>query len=73
MTNQNLAQIKSMMNMVRSARNPQAMIQYMSQNNPQIKQIMDYVNMSGGDPKSAFYKMAEQKGIDPEQVLSMLR
>ena len=71
--NSNLNQIKQMMNMVRSAGNPQAMLQSMVQNNPQMKQVMDIVGQSGGDPKAAFYKMAEEKGVDPEQVLSMLR
>ena len=71
--NNNLMQIKQMMNMVRSAGNPQAMLQSMVQNNPQMKQVMDIVNQSGGDPKAAFYKMAEEKGVNPDQVLSMLR
>lgn len=62
-----------MINMVRSAGNPQAMLDQMMQNNPQMKQVMDIVNTSGGDPKAAFYKMAEEKGVNPEEVLSMLR
>lgn len=70
---QNLNNIKNMMNMVKSAGNPQAMMQSMIQNNPQMKQVMDIVNNSGGDPKAAFYKMAEEKGVDPEEILSMLR
>lgn len=69
----NLSQIKNMMNMVKSAGNPQAMLQSMMQSNPQIKQVMDIVNKSGGDPKTAFYKMAEEKGVDPEEILAMLR
>lgn len=71
--NNNLMQIKQMMNMVRSAGNPQAMLQSIAQNNPQMKQVMNIVNQSGGDPKAAFYKMAEEKGVNPDQVLSMLR
>lgn len=71
--NNNLSQIKQMMNMVRSAGNPQAMLQSMAQNNPQMKQVMDIVGQSGGDPKTAFYRMAEEKGVDPEQILSMLK
>lgn len=69
----NLSQIKNMMNIVRSSGNPQAMLQSMIQNNPQLKQVMDVVNKSGGDPKAAFYKMAEEKGVNPEEILSMLR
>lgn len=69
----NLAQVKQMMNMVRSAGNPQMMLQSMAQNNPQLKQVMDIIQQSGGDPKAAFYKMAQEKGIDPDQILSMLK
>lgn len=69
----NLSQIKSMMNMVRSAGNPQAMLQSMVQNNPQMKQVMDLVSQSGGDPKTAFYRMAEEKGVDPDEILSLLK
>ena len=69
----NFSQIKNMMNIVRSSGNPQAMLQSMIQSNPQLKQVMDIVNKSGGDPKTAFYKMAEEKGVDPEEILAMLR
>lgn len=71
--NNNLSQIKNMMNMIRSARNPQAMLQSMMQNNPQMRQVMDLINQSGGDPKAAFYKLAQEKGIDPQQILDMLK
>ena len=38
-------------------------------NNPQMKQVMDYINANGGDPKTAFYKLAKEKGVDPETIL----
>lgn len=62
-----------MFNMVRSSRNPQTMLQNMMNNNPQMKQVMDIVRQSGGDPKTAFYKMAKEKGVDPNNILSMLK
>jgi hypothetical protein len=34
---------------------------------------MDYISKNGGDPKAAFYKMAEEKGINPEDILCQLR
>lgn len=71
--NNNLNQIRNMFNMVRSSRNPQTMLQNMMNNNPQMKQVMDIVRQSGGDPKTAFYKMAKEKGVDPNSVLSMLK
>ena len=70
---QNLNQIKQMANLIKSSKNPQLMVQQMMQNNPQVKQIMDYVKQSGGDPKTAFYKMAEEKGVNPEEIINMLK
>lgn len=71
--NNNLNQIKSMMNMIKSAGNPQAMLQALVQNNPQMRQVMTLINQSGGDPKTAFYKLAQEKGVDPQQILDMLK
>ena len=45
----------------------------MMQNNPNTKYVMDYINRNGGDPKAAFYSMAREKGIDPEQILAQLK
>ncbi len=39
----------------------------------QIKQAMDYVRSNGGDARTAFYRLAQQKGVDPESVLRGLR
>ena len=69
----NLGQIKQMMSMVRSAGNPQAMLMQMMQNSPQMGQVMQLVNQSGGDPKKAFYDVCQQKGVDPNEILGMLR
>ena len=71
--NGSLARIKQMMNTVNTATNPQSAIQNMMGNNPQLKQVMDLVQKSGGDPKKAFYQMAEQQGVDPNEVLNLLR
>ena len=62
-----------MMQMVRSANNPQAMINQLMQTNPQMKQVMDVVRASGNDPKKAFYALAQQKGINPDDILNLLK
>ena len=62
-----------LINMVKSSGNPQAMMNQIMSNNPQVRQIMNYVNQNGGDPKAAFYKLAEEKGINPEESLSQLK
>ena len=66
-------QIRQMMQMVRSAGNPQAMIGQLMQNNPQMQQAMELIKASGNDPKRAFYALAEQKGIDPNSILDQLK
>lgn len=43
------------------------------QNNPGMKQALDYVNANGGNPKEAFYKLAQEKGVDPQAILNSLK
>lgn len=40
---------------------------------PQYKQVMDYIDQNGGDPKEAFYIKAKEMGIDPEEVIKAMR
>lgn len=65
--------IKSMMQMLKSAGNPQMMLQQMMSQNPQLQNVMQYVNANGGNAKEAFYKMAKEKGVNPDDILQMLR
>lgn len=68
---QNLDTIKQMMNMVRGAQNPQAMITQLASHNPQMKTMLDMIQ--GRDPKQVFFDACRQKGVDPNQIFSMLR
>ena len=67
-----LAPVKNMINMLRSSGNPQMMLNQMAAQNPQMKQVMDYINQNGGDPQRAFYKMAQERGVDPNEILKQL-
>jgi hypothetical protein len=50
------------------------MVQTLLNNNPNFQSVMSLVNQQyGGNAKAAFYDLAKQKGVDPNQVLSMLR
>ncbi len=66
-------QIKQMMNLVRNANNPQAVFNQLVSSNPQLNQVMNLINQNGGNPKNAFYAMARQKGIDPNEILKLLK
>ena len=61
-----------MMGLLKNSSNPSAMLQSMVADNSQMKYVMDYVNANGGDPKVAFYKMAQEKGVNPDSIISML-
>ena len=69
----NLQAIKQMAGMVRSANNPQALLQSMAQNNPQLKQVLDVVQQAGNDPQKAFYAACEQRGVNPQTIIEMLK
>ena len=69
----NLQPIKQMMQMVKGAQNPQAMLNMMAQSNPQLRQVMDVVQQAGNDPQRAFYAICQQKGIDPNTILNALK
>ena len=66
-------QIRQMIGMLRSSGNPQAMLMQMMQNNPNVKQAMEIVQQYGGDAEKAFYALAKQKGINPQEILDLLK
>ena len=59
-----------MAQMYKSANNPQALVNQMMTNNPQVQQV---ISQYGGDPKTAFYKYAEANNIDPNEIINMLK
>ena len=65
--------LKGMLSQVQAAQNPQAMMNQLLARNPQLNQVLSFVQKCGGDPQKAFYALAEQKGVDPDEILSMLR
>lgn len=64
----NIAQIKRMMNMLQTVQNPQAALQQLAQQNPIIGNLMQ-----SGDLKSTFYRMCEEKGVNPDDILNQLK
>ena len=69
---QALSSSKNLLATIKNAGNPQAMFGQMLSQNPRMKQVMDYINANGGDPKAAFYKAANEAGVDPEEILRQL-
>ena len=71
--NPKMGQIKQMMSMIRSAQNPTAMLNQMAMNNPNLKQVMDIVGQYGGDANKAFVEFTKQNGINPQEIMDMLK
>ena len=69
----NLGQIRNMVNLIKNAGNPQALLNNMIAQNPQMKQAIQYVNDNGGNPKAAFEKLAKEKGIDPIEIQKIIQ
>ena len=70
---QMLQPVRQMMNTVRAAQNPQAVLSQLAMSNPQMKQVMEIVQKHGGDPMTALREEAAAAGIDPNEILGMLR
>ena len=68
-----LRNLSQTINMLRNARNPQALVQQMMRQNPAMRQAMEYVQKNGGNPKSAAEKLAREKGVDLNAIMNNLR
>lgn len=60
-------------NTIKAARNPSAMLKQLVSQNPNVANVMNLINQNGGDPKRAFYNEAQRLGVDPNQILGMLK
>ena len=65
--------IKQAMNMVKSASNPQMMMNQLMGNNTMYSQVQQIIQQNGGDAKAAFYNLCNQMGVDPNEILNSLK
>lgn len=61
------------MQQVQMAQNPQLALNQLLMNNPQLNQAIEFIKQNGNDPKTAFFNLARQKGIDPHSILNQLK
>ena len=62
-----------MIETVKGSNNPNAMLNYLMASNPQFKEVMNFVRQNGGSPKDAFYALAKQKGVNPDEIVGLLK
>ena len=65
--------ILQMFQQVMVAKNPNALVQSLSQTNPQLKQTLDYINQNGGNAKELFYQKAKEMNKDPNTIINQLK
>ena len=61
--------------MFQAMQNPVAAMfgQAMQNSNPQLQEVFKYAQQFGGNFEQAFYALAKEKGVDPQQVLAEAR
>lgn len=64
------ANVKQMASMLKGISNPQAMIQQMINQNPQVKAVLQAAN---GDYEKAFRDMAKQMNVNPDEIIGLLK
>ena len=71
--NPQMQQIKNLMHTVQMSANPQLALQQIINQNPNLKNVLNLANSNGVNLQQLFYTMAQQKGVDPQQVLRELQ
>lgn len=59
--------VKRMVGMFRAAKNPDAALQMMAQQNPDIRNIMQICGPGG--LQNSFYQLCREQGVNPDDIL----
>lgn len=68
---QAIQQIKQMMVAFKAAQNPQAALQMMAQQNPQIAGVLQMCH--GKSPKDVFSEQCKAHGLDPDKTMQQIQ
>jgi len=72
LTKPQIQQAKQALQQLMSLRNPQAMMNQMLMNNPNVKPALELIKQNGGNLQTAFMSLAKQKGVDPAEFMREL-
>ena len=67
-----MAGLQQAMATIKAARDPIGALNQMAQTNEQLQPAASFISQNGS-AKAAFYVMAKQKGVDPEQFIAQLK
>lgn len=63
-----------MISLLKGINNPQAFIQEaIKEKNPMVGEAMQHIQNNNGNAQAAFYNLAAELGVDPNEVLNLLR
>ena len=65
-----IGRIRNIMTMLNNTKNPAAILQQASQQEPMLARVMQLCQ--GRNPEEVFREMCGQAGIDPQQILSQI-
>ena len=65
--------IQKIIQTAKSGNSPQQLLNSLAGQNPQLNQVMQLVNSGKITPKQLFMNMANQQGINPNDIISMLK
>ena len=69
-----IQQAKNLLGQLRGAPNSQMMLNQMMMSNPQLRDVMNYIqNEHGGNAEQAFYAYAKQVGINPQDIINQFK
>lgn len=71
--NNGLGGFINMAKMIKNANNPEAMFNEIVKQNPNINNVMSVVKKYGNNPKEAYYNLAKQMGVDPDEFLKQFQ
>ena len=70
---QNTPQSNNLVQLIKNSANPAQLFQNMAKTNPQVQSIMQMIQQTNQTPKQLFYQAAQQRGVDPNQILGMFK
>ena len=69
---QQIQPAKQALRQIMSLSNPQAMMNQMLVNNPNVQQALTFIKQAGNNPQTAFMNLAKQKGVNPQEFINEL-
>lgn len=70
---QQIQQIKNLMSMVQMSTDPNAALANLINQNPTVKNLIMLAKSNGSDLQQVFYTLAQQRGVNPNDIINALR